>query len=134
MPDRIVLAHGGGGSKMRDLIEGRFVPAYGGTALAALGDGAVIAGRPGRIAFATDSFVVRPYVFPGGDIGELAVNGTVNDVAMCGARPAFLSVGMILEEGLPLADLDRISASIARAARAAGVEIATGDTKVVERG
>ena len=112
-----------------------FLPAFGGAGLAARHDGAVIAPPTGaRLAFTTDSHVVSPLFFRGGDIGSLAVHGTVNDLAMCGARPRWLSAGFVLEEGLPLETLERVVASMAVAARAAGVEIATGDTKVVERG
>jgi hydrogenase expression/formation protein HypE len=129
----IVLGHGGGGKMSAELVEHLFLPAFGNPALAALGDGAVVPGGA-RLSISTDSFVVRPRFFPGGDIGELAVNGTVNDVAMCGAVPLYLSVAFILEEGLPLQDLGMIVESMARAAKAAGVTLVTGDTKVVDRG
>ncbi len=131
----ITLAHGGGGRLTQMLIERMFVPAFGNTHLAALHDGAVLdmAGG-GRLAFSTDSFVISPLFVPGGDIGSLAVHGTVNDLAMCGARPAYLSAGFILEEGLPMATLWRIIQSMSAAAQAAGVTIVTGDTKVVDRG
>jgi hydrogenase expression/formation protein HypE len=123
-----------------DLIRKLFVPGFGGEVLAALEDQATVSldGAAGgafpRIAFTTDSFVVRPLVFPGGDIGRLAVNGTVNDLAVGGARPLFLSAAFILEEGLPLTDLQRIVASMRDACREAGVALVTGDTKVVDRG
>jgi hydrogenase expression/formation protein HypE len=131
---RVLLAHGGGGRLTHQLIERLFLPAFRNQALEALGDGAVLDRVAGRLAFTTDGFVVQPLFFPGGDIGTLAVNGTVNDLAMCGARPLFLSLGFILEEGLPMEDLERVVASVARAAREAGVAVVTGDTKVVERG
>src|SRR3712207_6557171 len=102
--------------------------------LAPLEDGAVLAAHGGRLAFTTDSYVVSPLFFPGGDIGDLAVNGTVNDLAMSGARPRYLTLGLIIEEGFAIADLERIVRSIARAAQAAGVDVVAGDTKVVERG
>ena len=112
-----------------------FLEAFRNPVLEQLEDGAQLAvARRGRLAFTTDSYVVSPLFFPGGDIGDLAVNGTVNDLAMCGARPLYLSCGFILEEGFPVADLQRIVASMAAAAAAAGVQIVTGDTKVVERG
>ncbi|MGQ9589480.1 MAG: hydrogenase expression/formation protein HypE [Planctomycetota bacterium] len=130
----VLLAHGGGGRLMHDLIERVFLEAFRGEALARRHDGAVLPPPGARLAFTTDSYVVRPLFFPGGDIGSLAVHGSVNDLAMCGARPLYLSASFILEEGLPIEDLARIAVSMARAARAAGVEIVTGDTKVVERG
>jgi hydrogenase expression/formation protein HypE len=132
--ERILLAHGGGGRRMRDLVEREFLEAFGGPSPEALHDGFVIEPGPGRLAFTTDSFVVRPLFFPGGDIGKLAVCGTVNDLACCGARPRWLSAGFVLEEGLALEDLRRAVRSMAEAGRRAGVEIVTGDTKVVERG
>ncbi|MEU0481258.1 hydrogenase expression/formation protein HypE [Streptosporangium sp. NPDC006013] len=128
--DRITLAHGAGGKATHTLIEAVFLESFRNPMLEPLEDGAVADG----LAFTTDSFVVTPLFFPGGDIGDLAVNGTVNDLAMCGARPRYLSAGFILEEGFPVADLRRITASMAQAARAAGVWIVTGDTKVVQRG
>jgi hydrogenase expression/formation protein HypE len=128
--DRITLAHGAGGKATHTLIEAVFLEAFRNPLLEPLEDGAVVDG----LAFTTDSYVVTPLFFPGGDIGDLAVNGTVNDLAMCGARPRYLSAGFILEEGFPVADLRRITASMAAAARAADVWIVTGDTKVVERG
>ena len=130
----IVLGHGGGGQLSAELIDNLFVPAFGSGELSELADAAVVDVGTGRIAFSTDSFVVRPRFFPGGNIGELAVNGTVNDVAMRGAEPRFISAGLILEEGLPMAELGVIVESMASAATRAGVELVTGDTKVVDRG
>jgi hydrogenase expression/formation protein HypE len=133
----VTLAHGGGGRLSQMLVERMFAPTFGGQAnpaLAALHDGAILAADPARLAFTTDSFVVSPRFFPGGDIGSLAVYGTVNDLAMCGAQPLYLSAGFILEEGLPMEELWRIVQSMATAAERAGVRIVTGDTKVVERG
>ena len=127
------LAHGGGGRAMADLIDGLFAKAFANPLLDARHDGAVF-DPGGKVALTTDSYVVQPLVFPGGDIGTLAVNGTVNDLAMCGARPLHLSVGFIIEDGLPMATLERIVNAMGRAATAAGVTIVTGDTKVVERG
>lgn len=129
----IVMGHGGGGQLSAELIEHLFVPSFGDGELAELADAAVL-DPGGLISFSTDTFVVRPRFFPGGNIGELAVNGTVNDVAMRGAVPRYLSVGLILEEGLPLAELGVIVESMAAAAAHAGVTIVTGDTKVVDRG
>jgi hydrogenase expression/formation protein HypE len=130
----IVMGHGGGGKLSAELIEHLFLPAFQNEALANLGDSAVLEPGNGRIAMSTDSFVVRPLFFPGGNIGELAVHGTVNDIAMSGAAPLYLSVGFIIEEGLPLAQLGAIVESMAAAAKAAGVQIVTGDTKVVDKG
>jgi len=130
----VLLAHGGGGRLTQMLIERMFLPAFRNPALKTLHDGAVLEVEGVRLAFTTDSFVVSPLFFPGGDIGELAVNGTVNDLAMCGARPLYLSLGLILEEGFPMEDLWRVVRSIQKAAQEAGVEVATGDTKVVDRG
>jgi hydrogenase expression/formation protein HypE len=138
--ERITLAHGAGGKATQTLIEAVFLDAFRNPVLEKLEDGAQLAptwtngAAAGRLAFTTDSYVVSPLFFPGGDIGDLAVNGTVNDLAMCGARPLYLSCGFIIEEGFPVADLQRIVASMAAAADAAGVQIVTGDTKVVERG
>jgi hydrogenase expression/formation protein HypE len=133
--DEIVqMAHGGGGLKTARLIEQRFVPLLKNDALTQLGDGGVIEFPGARLAMSTDSFVVSPAFFPGGDIGSLAVHGTVNDLAMCGAEPLALSTALILEEGFRVADLDRVMRSLASAAAAAGVPVVTGDTKVVERG
>jgi hydrogenase expression/formation protein HypE len=130
----VTLAHGAGGKASRALVEGLFLPELGNPLLDALGDAAVLELGGARLAFTTDSFVVKPLFFPGGDIGELAVNGTVNDLAVSGAMPRFLSAGFVIEEGFPVEDLRRIVASMARAAQAASVVIAAGDTKVVERG
>ena len=129
----VQLAHGGGGRAMARLLDTIIRPAFADPELERGHDGATL-GVEGPIAFTTDSYVVRPLVFPGGDIGTLAVNGTVNDLAMCGARPLYLSVGFILEEGLPLDQLRAIVASMRAAATAAGVRLVTGDTKVVDRG
>jgi len=132
--DHVTLAHGGGGRMMHTLLERVILSAFGNQPLASRHDGAVLSFGKGRVAFTTDSYVVHPLFFPGGDIGTLAVTGTVNDLAMCGARPLALSAGFILEEGLPIATLERVVASMARTARGAGVDIVTGDTKVVDRG
>jgi hydrogenase expression/formation protein HypE len=132
--DVITLAHGSGGKATRALVEGLFVEELDNPLLAPLGDSALLELNGSRLAFTTDSYVVKPIFFPGGDIGELAVNGTVNDLAVAGARPVALSAGFVIEEGFAVADLRRIAASMARAATAAGVPVATGDTKVVERG
>ena len=131
--DCIQLAHGGGGRAMARLLESLILPIFDDPELDRRHDGAVFE-VAGPLAFTTDSYVVRPLEFPGGDIGSLAVNGTVNDLAMCGAEPRYLSVGLILEEGLPLAVLRRVLVSMRDAARAAGVRLVTGDTKVVDRG
>jgi len=130
----VQLAHGGGGRLMHDLLERMVLPALGNPILESRHDGAVLGVNGTRLAFTTDSYVVRPLFFPGGDIGALAVNGTVNDLAMCGARPLYLSAGLILEEGLPLDTLNRVLASMRQAAAAAGVQFVTGDTKVVDKG
>ena len=130
----ILLAHGGGGRLTQRLIETLFLPSFDNPALRELHDGAVLEAGNVRLAFSTDSFVIRPLFFPGGDIGSLAVHGTVNDLAMCGAQPLALSAALILEEGFPIADLSRIVASMRRAAEGAGVPIVTGDTKVVDKG
>ena len=131
----ITMDHGSGGVKTSELIDTLLRPAFANPALDALGDGAILPAMPGeKLAFSTDSFVVQPIFFPGGDIGKLAVCGTVNDLAMCGAQPLWLSLSAILEEGLPISTLERVVASIAQTAREAGVAIVTGDTKVVERG
>ena len=130
----IVMGHGGGGKLSSELIEHLFLPAFRNETLENLGDASVVERPAGRIAMSTDSFVVRPLFFPGGSIGDLAVNGTVNDLAMSGARPLYLSAAFILEEGFPIADLGSIVERMAAAARVAGVEIITGDTKVVGRG
>ena len=133
-PDRILLAHGGGGTLTRDLVRDLFLPAFDNPALRLLEDSAIVKIDGTSLAFTTDSYVVKPCVFPGGDIGKLAVCGTVNDLAVQGAQPMWMSVSFILEEGLPLADLTRIVRSLRDTAAAAGVQIVTGDTKVVERG
>lgn len=130
----ILLGHGSGGKLTSELIAGTILPAFRNPALDALDDQAIVDIGGTRIAFTTDSYVVTPLFFPGGDIGELAVNGTINDLAMSGARPLFLSLAFILEEGLPLAEFERVIESVRRAAAAAGVEVVTGDTKVVGRG
>jgi hydrogenase expression/formation protein HypE len=132
--DIVELAHGGGGRKTAQLIERLFAPAFRNPHLEPLGDGAVVTVGSERLAFTTDTFVVKPAFFPGGDIGSLAVHGTVNDLAMCGAEPLFLSAGYVLEEGFPMRDLARIVESMAAACRAVGVALVTGDTKVVDRG
>lgn len=130
----IVLAHGSGGRLSHQLISKIIAPHFSNELLDPLHDGAVFSLGEGKVAFSTDSYVVSPIFFPGGDIGTLAVHGTVNDLAMCGARPRYLSVGFILEEGLPMDDFWRIVQSMRRAADAAGVFLVTGDTKVVDRG
>jgi hydrogenase expression/formation protein HypE len=131
---RVDMSHGAGGRAMADLIEQVFRPALENPALAAGEDQAVLTLPPGQVALSTDTFVVSPLFFPGGDIGSLAVHGTVNDVAMSGARPLYLTAGFVIEEGFPFKDLQRIARSMARAAQEAGVAVVTGDTKVVERG
>ncbi len=130
----IVLGHGSGGRLTAQLVRDLFLPAFDNPALNKLDDQAVLDIGTSRIALTTDSFVVTPLFFPGGDIGKLAVNGTVNDLAMSGARPMFLSAAFIMEEGLPLEELTRVTHSMAQAAREAGVAIVTGDSKVVNRG
>jgi hydrogenase expression/formation protein HypE len=132
--DHVTLAHGGGGRMMHNLLERIVLPAFGNQPLESRHDGAVLAVGNARLAFTTDSYVVHPLFFPGGDIGTLAVTGTVNDLAMCGARPLCLSAAFILEEGLPLDTLEKVVASMAATAKAASVGIVTGDTKVVDRG
>ena len=132
--DCVLMAHGGGGRMTHQLISTVFYPAFRNPLLEQDHDGCVFPVQEGRMACSTDSFVVDPIFFPGGDIGDLAVNGTVNDLACCGARPLYLTAGFILEEGLPLADLQRIVRSMRKAADKAGVQIVAGDTKVVERG
>ncbi len=130
----VQLAHGGGGRLMRELIEQLFLPAFANPALAARHDSAVLPVERGRIAFSTDTYVVQPRVFPGGDIGRLAICGTVNDIAMAGARPVWLSAGFLIEEGLPFGELRQIVLSMRAAAAECRVELVTGDTKVVDRG
>ena len=132
--DQVLLGHGSGGKLTAELIRDIFLPAFRNPILARLDDQAVVSVNGLRLAFTTDSFVVKPLIFPGGDIGSLAVHGTVNDLAMGGAQPLFLSAAFIIEEGLPLATLRQVAASLHQAAAAAGVEVVTGDTKVVEKG
>jgi hydrogenase expression/formation protein HypE len=132
--ERIVMAHGGGGQLMQQLLDRLVQPTFDNPYLADRHDSAVFESGGLRYAFTTDSYVVKPLFFPGGDIGKLAVCGTLNDLAMAGARPMFLSAALIIEEGLPIESLQRVLESMAAAARAAGVAIVTGDTKVVERG
>jgi hydrogenase expression/formation protein HypE len=131
---RVTLAHGGGGRLMTSLIEKMFLPAFDNPELRSRHDGAVLDMDTARVAFTTDSYVVRPLVFPGGDIGSLAVHGTVNDLLMCGARPVALSAALVIEEGLAMEELWRVVHSMQHAAAAAGVAVVTGDTKVVEKG
>lgn len=132
--ENVLLAHGGGGRLMQQLIERVFVPAFDNPLLRQRHDAAVLPLGEHRMAFTTDSYVVRPLFFPGGDIGTLAINGTVNDLAMAGARPLWLSAGFIIEEGLPMEVLVRVAQSMREAAAAAGVQLVTGDTKVVDKG
>jgi hydrogenase expression/formation protein HypE len=128
------MGHGGGGAMSAELVEQVILPALAGPASAALTDSATVELGGARLAFSTDSFVVRPLFFPGGSIGDLAVNGTVNDLAMSGARAAYLSCGVILEEGVEIATVGRVAEALGAAARTAGVRVVTGDTKVVEAG
>jgi hydrogenase expression/formation protein HypE len=130
----VTMAHGGGGSRMLELLEKVVFPAFGEPILAAAEDAAALSLPGERVAYTTDSFVVKPIFFPGGDIGKLAVCGTVNDLAMRGARPLYLTMGLILEEGLEFAVLERILASVVLWSREAGVKVVAGDTKVVEKG
>ena len=130
----VLMAHGGGGRLTHQLIERMFVPTFKNSLLEARHDGAILPWQQGKLAFTTDSFVVKPLFFPGGDIGKLAITGTVNDLAMCGARPAFLSAAFIIEEGLPMATLWQIVKSMQQTAQEAGIQVVTGDTKVVDRG
>ncbi len=130
----IVLAHGSGGTLSQDLMQKVVLPQFRNDLLEPLHDGALFSIGAERLAFSTDSYVVSPIFFPGGDIGKLAVHGTVNDLAMCGAKPLHLSVGFILEEGLPMNDFYRVVQSMRAAADEAGVTLVTGDTKVVDRG
>jgi hydrogenase expression/formation protein HypE len=132
--EQITMSHGAGGKATQSLIEGMLVPALENEPLASLGDAGVVSANGVELALTTDSFVVRPLRFPGGSIGELAVNGTVNDLAVAGARPLALSLSLVLEEGLPAGDLQAEIDAVARAAAEAGVQVITGDTKVVERG
>jgi hydrogenase expression/formation protein HypE len=129
--DRILLGHGSGGKLMHELIRRHFSPAFG---IEGAGDSAVVEIPSQRLAYTTDSYVVTPLFFPGGNIGELAVNGTVNDLAVAGAEPRFLTAGFVIEEGFPLSDLKKIIASMSAAAAKAGVKIVAGDTKVVNKG
>ena len=131
---RVLLAHGGGGRLSQHLVEKMLYPSFENPLLAPLHDGAILSLDSSRLAFTTDSYVVHPPFFPGGDIGRLSVHGTANDLAMCGARPLYISCGLILEEGLPMEDLWRVIVSIREAAAGAGVKVITGDTKVVEKG
>ncbi len=130
----ITLAHGSGGKATRTLVEGLFLEELGNPLLDRLGDSAIVPLNGSRLAFTTDSYVVKPIFFPGGSIGELAVNGTVNDLAVSGARPLVLSAAFVVEEGFAVPELRRVAADMAAAAAAADVMVATGDTKVVERG
>lgn len=130
----VLMGHGGGGKLTHQLIERMFVAAFNNSALQARHDGAMLQLGGQKLAFTTDSYVVKPLFFPGGDIGKLAVTGTVNDLAMCGARPAYLSAGFIIEEGLPMDTLWQVVQSMQKVAQEAGVQIVTGDTKVVDRG
>jgi hydrogenase expression/formation protein HypE len=132
--ERIIMSHGAGGKATQTLIEAVFLDAFRNPLLEPLEDAARLHVNGARVALTTDSYVVSPLFFPGGDIGDLAVNGTVNDLSMAGAVPLYLSAGFILEEGFPIADLQRIVASMQAAAQRAGVQIVTGDTKVVEKG
>lgn len=132
--DKILLDHGSGGKIANHLIASMMLPAFDNPVLAQMNDGAILEAQAGRLAFSTDSYVVDPLFFPGGNIGDLAVNGTVNDIAMCGATPKYLSAGFIIEEGFGVRDLEKIIAAMAAAARKAGVNIVTGDTKVVPKG
>jgi len=132
--DKILLDHGSGGKISHNLTREMMLPVFDNDILAALNDGAIFELQGRRFAFSTDSYTVDPIFFPGGNIGDLAINGTVNDIAMCGAVPLYLSVGLIIEEGLSLTDLETIINGMGLAARAAGVTVVTGDTKVVPRG
>jgi len=132
--EKIVMAHGGGGRLMQQLIDNIMLSAFGDSSLKEKNDSAVLQIQPGRLAFTTDSYVVNPLFFPGGNIGKMAVCGTLNDLAMSGAKPLYLSCGFILEEGFAIESLQKIVQSMAQQAKAAGVEIVTGDTKVVEKG
>jgi len=131
---QVLLAHGGGGKLTHQLIQKMFAPQFSNSLLNPLHDGAVFSLNGSRLAFSTDSYVINPIFFPGGTIGDLAVNGTVNDLAMCGARPLYLSAAFIIEEGMMMNDLWRVVVSMQEAARTAGVQLITGDTKVVDRG
>ena len=130
----VLLAHGGGGKLMQTLIDKMFRPSFANSLLEQNHDSTIINIEGVKIAFTTDSYVVKPIFFPGGDIGTLAINGTVNDLAMSGAKPLYISLGMIIEEGYPMEELWKIVTSIKAAAKKAGVEVVTGDTKVVDKG
>ncbi len=132
--EHVQLAHGGGGRRMHELLEGLLLPNFASQALLERHDGATLNIAGTRLAFTTDSYVVRPLFFPGGDIGTLAIYGTVNDLAMCGARPLYLSSAFILEEGFPMESLRRVVESMRMCAAAIGVQVVTGDTKVVDKG
>ncbi len=132
--NKIIMAHGAGGKLTHDLIKEKFLPFFGNNILGSLDDSAVMSSNGSRIAFTTDSFVVKPLFFPGGDIGKLSLCGTVNDLAMSGAVPLGISLSFIIEEGFPMEDLERILSSLKTAAEEAGVDVVTGDTKVVENG
>ncbi|MBW2412073.1 MAG: hydrogenase expression/formation protein HypE [Deltaproteobacteria bacterium] len=132
--DKILLDHGSGGKISHSLTKDMMLPVFDNDILSALNDGAIFELAGSRLAFSTDSYTVDPIFFPGGNIGDLAINGTVNDIAMCGATPLYLSVGLIIEEGLSMNDLETIINDMGRAAEAAGVTVITGDTKVVPRG
>jgi hydrogenase expression/formation protein HypE len=131
---QVVMGHGGGGAMSAELVEHLFLPAFGAASGGTLGDSAVVTLGASRLAFSTDSYVVKPMFFPGGSIGDLAVNGTVNDLAMAGATPLYLSTAFILQEGTSLATISRIASAMGAAALAAGVQLVTGDTKVVDNG
>lgn len=132
--DRVLLGHGSGGKLSAELVRDVFLPAFHNATLAKLDDQAIVNINGSRIAVTTDSFVVKPLFFPGGDIGSLAVHGTINDLAMGGARPLYLSAAFIIEEGFSMDSLQRVAGSLQHAAAAAGVQVITGDTKVVEKG
>jgi hydrogenase expression/formation protein HypE len=132
--DKILLDHGSGGKISHDLTTGMLLPVFDNPILAQLNDGAIFELEGMRLAFSTDSYTVDPIFFPGGNIGDLAINGTVNDVAMCGGDPVYLSVGLIIEEGFSMTDLEKILSEMGKAAESAGVTVVTGDTKVVPKG
>src|SRR3990170_2496305 len=132
--DKIILAHGSGGKLTHELVRKLFLPCFNNNAVSQLGDSAILQFNGARLAFTTDSYVVKPLFFPGGDIGRLAVSGTINDLAVVGAEPMFLSAGFIIEEGFELSLLEKVVNSMKEAATLASVEIVTGDTKVVESG
>ncbi|WP_276661212.1 AIR synthase related protein, partial [Syntrophomonas wolfei] len=132
--DRVLLAHGSGGLMSQQLVEEIFKKEWNNSYLEPMLDGALLDLPAGRVVMTTDSFVITPLFFPGGDIGKLSICGTVNDLVACGAKPLFLSTALIIEEGLPMSDLIQIAQSMARTAREAGVQLVTGDTKVVEKG